>query len=215
VTLLATGAWTEGLTKLWGVTARIGVRAEHVLEADMGSLLDGASGVHFSLVGDVLGSSFATREPDAQRVARELEEHAARFVGPVRPRAPGLPPAAVARRPAARRAPRRRDVRLCRPRRVGDLGRPGDGADGRRRHPWRRGPARGVRPAPGRRNSPGCGALTHACTPLAILTRHPRARSGERRRRRAPSAPAPDGQCDRSGCAAPAIAFTAELGERT
>ena len=103
VTLHATGAWTAGVSPLWGVTARVRTRVPvgHVLEEAMGSLLDGADGVFFSLVGDVLGSSFAAEEPDPEIVRRSLEEHAHRFVGAVdvtgaracpRPQSPdGLP----------------------------------------------------------------------------------------------------------------------------
>jgi glycine/D-amino acid oxidase-like deaminating enzyme len=84
-TLLATGAWTDGVTPLWGVTARVDVSARHVLEeAGVEDIVAGASGTLFSLVGGVLGSSFDREAPDADATARTLAERAARFIGRVR-----------------------------------------------------------------------------------------------------------------------------------
>jgi glycine/D-amino acid oxidase-like deaminating enzyme len=80
-TLLCTGAWTAGVRPLWGVTARIGVRARVTLEeAGAERLAAGALQEVFSLVGDVLGSTFAPREPDPAAVAPRLAERAARFL---------------------------------------------------------------------------------------------------------------------------------------
>jgi glycine/D-amino acid oxidase-like deaminating enzyme len=102
--LVATGAWTPGIAPLWGVTARVRTRfaPRHVLEeAGVDAILGGAEGELFSLVGDVLGSSFSTAEPDPKAVRRRLKERAARFIGAVdvtsaracpRPQSPdGLP----------------------------------------------------------------------------------------------------------------------------
>jgi len=82
--LLATGAATERVTPLWGVTARVRVRfpTRHVLEeAGVEAIVGGADGELFSLVGDVLGSSFSAAEPDVEAVCRRLEQRAQRFVG--------------------------------------------------------------------------------------------------------------------------------------
>ena len=84
--LVATGAATPGVHALWGVTARVRTRvaARHVLEeAGVEAIVDGADGELFSLVGDVLGSSFSTAQPDPQAVGRRLQERADRFVGAV------------------------------------------------------------------------------------------------------------------------------------
>ena len=102
--LLATGAWTAGVTPLWGVTARVRTRfeARHVLEeAGVEGIVGGAGGELFSLVGDVLGSSFSAEEPDVKAVRRRLKERAHAFIGAVdvtsaracpRPQSPdGLP----------------------------------------------------------------------------------------------------------------------------
>ena len=102
--LLATGAWTDGIEPLWGVTAKVRtpVAPRHVLEeAGVDAIVGGADGELFSLVGDVLGSSFSRDEPDAEAVRRRIEERAQRFIGPVdataaracpRPQSPdGLP----------------------------------------------------------------------------------------------------------------------------
>jgi glycine/D-amino acid oxidase-like deaminating enzyme len=102
--LRATGAWTAGVTPLWGVTARVRTRSapRHVLEeAGVEAIVDEAGGELFSLVGDVLGSSFSREEPDVNAVRRRIEERATRFIGAVdvtsaracpRPQSPdGLP----------------------------------------------------------------------------------------------------------------------------
>ena len=102
--LLATGAWTAGVSPLWGVTARVRLRwpARHVLEeAGVKSIVDGAGGELFSLVGDVLGSSFSPEQPDVKATRRRIAAHAKQFVGAVdvtsaracpRPQSPdGLP----------------------------------------------------------------------------------------------------------------------------
>lgn len=102
--LLATGAWTAGVTPLWGVTARVRLRfaARHVLEqGGVQDIAAGADGEFFTLVGDVLGSSFSAAEPNAKEVGRRLREGAKRFIGDVdvtsakacpRPQSPdGLP----------------------------------------------------------------------------------------------------------------------------
>ena len=102
--LLATGAWTAGISPSWGVTARVRTRfeARHVLEeAGVEAIVGGAGGELFSLVGDVLGSSFSAEEPDVKAVRRRLKERARRFIGAVdvtsaracpRPQSPdGLP----------------------------------------------------------------------------------------------------------------------------
>lgn len=87
-TLLATGAWTDGVRPLWGVTARVGVRARHVLEeAGAEAIATGAPAGVFSLVGDVLGSTFDPAEPDATASAADIAARAARFLRePVVPR---------------------------------------------------------------------------------------------------------------------------------
>ena len=104
VTLVATGAWTAGVTPLYGVTARVHPRfaARHILEESaVDSIVDGAEAEFFTLVGDVLGSSFNRSEPDAGVVADRLRERARPFIGAVevtgaracpRPQSPdGLP----------------------------------------------------------------------------------------------------------------------------
>jgi glycine/D-amino acid oxidase-like deaminating enzyme len=87
MTLIATGAWTDGITPLYGVTARVRPRrpARYILEEDAkaSSIVDGAEAEFFTLVGDVLGSSFATTEPDPDAVARSLKHRAEPFIGPV------------------------------------------------------------------------------------------------------------------------------------
>ena len=102
--LLATGAWTAGVTPSWGVTARVRTRfeARHVLEeSGVEGIVGGAGGELFSLVGDVLGSSFSAEEPDVKAVRLRLKERAHAFIGAVdvtsaracpRPQSPdGLP----------------------------------------------------------------------------------------------------------------------------
>jgi glycine/D-amino acid oxidase-like deaminating enzyme len=82
--LRATGAWTDGVTPLWGVTARTRLSARHVLEeAGVEDIVAGASGAIFSLVGGVLGSSFDAGEPDPQRRMEDMIERAERFLGRV------------------------------------------------------------------------------------------------------------------------------------
>jgi glycine/D-amino acid oxidase-like deaminating enzyme len=82
--LRATGAWTDGVTPLWGVTARTTLRTTHVLEeAGVEDIVAGASGTIFSLVGGVLGSSFDAEEPDPHERLRDMVERAERFLGRV------------------------------------------------------------------------------------------------------------------------------------
>jgi glycine/D-amino acid oxidase-like deaminating enzyme len=82
--LRATGAWTDGVTPLWGVTARTRLSARHVLEeAGVEDIVAGASGTIFSLVGGVLGSSFDAEEPDPRQRLEAMVERAERFVGRV------------------------------------------------------------------------------------------------------------------------------------
>ncbi len=84
VVLHATGAWTAGVAPLWGVTARVRTRVptRHVLEQQgLDAIVEGADGELFSLVGDVLGSSFSSTEPDPAAVCQRLQARAARFVG--------------------------------------------------------------------------------------------------------------------------------------
>lgn len=84
VTLLCTGAWTAGITPLWGVTAQIDVRAGHVLEqGGVNDAVEGAGGELFTLVGDVLGSSASTTEPDPDVVAKRLQARARHYLGDV------------------------------------------------------------------------------------------------------------------------------------
>ena len=86
VTLIATGAWTDGITPLYGVTARVTPRrqARYILEESaVDSIVDGTEAEFFTLVGDVLGSSFNRSEPDAEAVARRLQERARPFIGEV------------------------------------------------------------------------------------------------------------------------------------
>lgn len=84
LTLVATGAWTDGITPLYGVTARVDVRSGHVLEeAGTHDAVDGAGGELFTLVGDVLGSSASRDEPDPGAVASRLAERARPYVGDV------------------------------------------------------------------------------------------------------------------------------------
>ena len=104
LTLIATGAWTAGVTPLYGVTARVRPRsaARRILEESaVDSIVDGTESEFFTLVGDVLGSSFNRIEPDADAVAARLRGRAEPFIGPVevvsaracpRPQSPdGLP----------------------------------------------------------------------------------------------------------------------------
>ena len=85
-TLIATGAWTDGVEALWGVTAKAaGARSGHVLEeAGVEGITDVPPGEIFTLCGDLLGSSFHPgHEPDADAVARRLAERARAFIGEV------------------------------------------------------------------------------------------------------------------------------------
>lgn len=84
-TLIATGAWTDGVEPLWGVTATTKTRSGHVLEeAGVEGITDLPPGEIFTLCGDLLGSSFHPGdEPDAQAVARKLQQHARRFIGDI------------------------------------------------------------------------------------------------------------------------------------
>jgi len=88
VTLIATGAWTAGITPLYGVTADIDVRGGHVLEeAGTNAAVEGGGGELFTLVGDVLGASASRERPDQEAVARRLAARAEAFIGPVTVRA--------------------------------------------------------------------------------------------------------------------------------
>ena len=84
-TLIATGAWTDGVEPLWGVTATTQTRTTHVLEeAGVEGITDIPPGEIFTLCGDLLGSSFHPgEEPDAHEVARKLQHRARRFIGEV------------------------------------------------------------------------------------------------------------------------------------
>ena len=84
-TLVATGVWTEGVEPLWGVTAGTRTRSGHALEeAGVEANLAELEGEIFTLCGNRLGSSFARgNEPDADAVARRLQQRARRFVGGV------------------------------------------------------------------------------------------------------------------------------------
>lgn len=83
-TLVATGAWTEGVDPLWGVTAGVDVRSGHVLEeAGVEGISTHAHGDIFTLCGNRLGSSFDPDEPDPHAVAKRLQARAERFIGDV------------------------------------------------------------------------------------------------------------------------------------
>ena len=84
-TLFATGVWTGGVEPLWGVTAGTTRRSSHMLEeAGVEGITDVPPGEIFTLCGDRLGSSFHPGdEPDADAVARVLQERARRFVGEI------------------------------------------------------------------------------------------------------------------------------------
>lgn len=88
--LLATGAWTPGVTPNWGVTATLGLERppRHVLEeAGVESVASGGSRAIFSLVQRTLGSTFAGTEPDPAATVGAIRERARRFV----PTAAGAP----------------------------------------------------------------------------------------------------------------------------
>jgi glycine/D-amino acid oxidase-like deaminating enzyme len=87
VTLLATGAWTTQVPvrPMWGVTAEIDARPEHVLEeAGVEDISAGGALRLFSLVGDVLGSTVSAEEPDVEATVPLLQEQARRFIGDTR-----------------------------------------------------------------------------------------------------------------------------------
>lgn len=87
-TLVCTGAWTPGVTPLWGAVAEVAQRpAGHSLEElGVGTIArpGGAPPRVFSLVGAAVGSSFDLAEPDAAALAPELLARAARFVPALR-----------------------------------------------------------------------------------------------------------------------------------
>lgn len=88
--LLATGAWTPGVTPNWGVTVTLGLERppRHVLEeAGVESVASGGSRAIFSLVQRTLGSTFADDEPDPAATVGAIRDRARRFV----PTAAGAP----------------------------------------------------------------------------------------------------------------------------
>ena len=87
VTLIATGAWTTAVPvrPMWGVTAQLDVRAQHVLEeAGVEDISAGGPLQIFSLVGDVLGSTVSAEEPDVDATVPYVQERARRFIGDTR-----------------------------------------------------------------------------------------------------------------------------------
>ena len=90
VVLVATGAWTAGVTPNWGVTATLDLEhpPRHVLEeAGVESVASGGTRAIFSLVGRTLGSTFAGDQPDPAATVPAIRERARRFV----PAAAGAP----------------------------------------------------------------------------------------------------------------------------
>lgn len=84
MTLIATGAWTPGITPLHGVTATTNRRARHVLEeGGTDDAVAGDGGEMFTLVGDVLGTSATYDEPDERATAKRLHARATRFIADV------------------------------------------------------------------------------------------------------------------------------------
>jgi glycine/D-amino acid oxidase-like deaminating enzyme len=89
VTLIATGAWTTEVPvkPMWGVTAEVDVRTEHVLEeAGVEDISAGGALRIFSLVRDVLGSTVSADEPDVDATVPLIQERARRFIGDTRVR---------------------------------------------------------------------------------------------------------------------------------
>jgi glycine/D-amino acid oxidase-like deaminating enzyme len=87
VTLIATGAWTTQVPvePMWGVTAQIDVRTGHVLEeAGVEDIAAGGALRLFTLVGDVLGSTVSTEEPDVEAMVPHVQDRARRFIGETR-----------------------------------------------------------------------------------------------------------------------------------
>ena len=87
VTLVATGAWTTHVPvkPMWGVTAEVELRADHVLEeAGVEDISAGGALQLFSLVGNVLGSTVDPQEPDVDAALPLVREHARRFIGDAR-----------------------------------------------------------------------------------------------------------------------------------
>jgi glycine/D-amino acid oxidase-like deaminating enzyme len=83
-TLIATGAWTNGVTALYGVTAVTNVRSRHVLEeGGTDDAVEGEGGEVFTLVGDVLGTSASYDEPDTNATAKRLQARAKQFIGEI------------------------------------------------------------------------------------------------------------------------------------
>jgi glycine/D-amino acid oxidase-like deaminating enzyme len=82
--LIATGAWTQGVTPLYGVTAVTNVRSGHVLEeGGTDDAVEGEGGEVFTLVGDVLGTSASYDEPDVEATAQRLKDRARQFIGDI------------------------------------------------------------------------------------------------------------------------------------
>jgi D-amino-acid dehydrogenase len=125
-TLVCTGAWTPGITPLWGAVAEVTERhSGHALEELEAEPFagPGSGGTRlFSAIGTAIGSSVDAHEPEPQAMAPELLRRAARFV-------PALRDAEV------------RSARAC-PRPVSPDGRPLIGAVAERVHvcaghgPW-------------------------------------------------------------------------------
>ena len=87
LTLIATGAWTTGVTPVWGVTVLVDLpdAPRHVLEEEGVDVVAAAAPEHiFSLVHaagtTIVGSTFQPAQPDPDAAAPGLLQRAARFV---------------------------------------------------------------------------------------------------------------------------------------
>ncbi len=88
VTLIATGAWTAGMTPVWGVTVLVDLAnpPRHILEEESVDAVSAAAPPEsvFSLVhspgATIVGSTFDAQRPEPDRVAPALLRRAARFV---------------------------------------------------------------------------------------------------------------------------------------